>query len=235
MRRLADPHRAVRRRARRGRARDRRRAGARPLRRRDRTRPAPPSPFALSGGGNALLGRKVRFRGAVESASPAAASSSSTSTRPRHAWTRQARATVKPDGTFVARWRARRTGQFQLRALVRGEASSAAVASPSCRSPSTAAPSPPGTAPASTATRRRAGSSSPRSSSASPTAASRAGRTSPCATGRGRSSSRSSTAGPFGCEARWDLTAAAAQQLGFTHTDRIGAVRVDRSRSAASR
>ena len=27
---------------------------------------APPSPFALSGGGNALLGRKVRFRGAVE-------------------------------------------------------------------------------------------------------------------------------------------------------------------------
>ena len=32
--------------------------------------------------------------------------------------------------------------------------------------------------------------------------------------------------GPFGSEARWDLTAAAAQQLGFTHTDRIGAVRV---------
>ena len=32
--------------------------------------------------------------------------------------------------------------------------------------------------------------------------------------------------GPFGSEARWDLTEAAAQQLGFTHTDRIGAVRV---------
>jgi rare lipoprotein A (peptidoglycan hydrolase) len=32
--------------------------------------------------------------------------------------------------------------------------------------------------------------------------------------------------GPFGGKARWDLTQAAAQQLGFTHTDRIGAVRV---------
>ena len=32
--------------------------------------------------------------------------------------------------------------------------------------------------------------------------------------------------GPFGGEARWDLTEAAAQQLGFTHTDRIGAVRL---------
>ena len=32
--------------------------------------------------------------------------------------------------------------------------------------------------------------------------------------------------GPFGGEARWDLTAAAAQQLGFTHTDRIGAIRL---------
>jgi rare lipoprotein A len=32
--------------------------------------------------------------------------------------------------------------------------------------------------------------------------------------------------GPFGSEARWDLTEAAAQQLGVTHTDRIGAVPV---------
>jgi rare lipoprotein A len=32
--------------------------------------------------------------------------------------------------------------------------------------------------------------------------------------------------GPYGSEARWDLTEAAAQQLGFTATDRIGAVRV---------
>jgi rare lipoprotein A (peptidoglycan hydrolase) len=32
--------------------------------------------------------------------------------------------------------------------------------------------------------------------------------------------------GPFGSEARWDLTEAAAHQLGFTQTDRIGAVRM---------
>jgi rare lipoprotein A len=32
--------------------------------------------------------------------------------------------------------------------------------------------------------------------------------------------------GPYGSAARWDLTEAAAQQLGLTQTDRIGAVRV---------
>jgi rare lipoprotein A (peptidoglycan hydrolase) len=32
--------------------------------------------------------------------------------------------------------------------------------------------------------------------------------------------------GPFGSKARWDLTEAAAQQLGMTQTDRIGAIRV---------
>jgi rare lipoprotein A len=32
--------------------------------------------------------------------------------------------------------------------------------------------------------------------------------------------------GPFSGKAKWDLTAAAAQQLGFTHTDRIGAIRL---------
>ncbi len=32
--------------------------------------------------------------------------------------------------------------------------------------------------------------------------------------------------GPFSGEAKWDLTAAAAQMLGFTATDRIGAIRL---------
>ena len=33
--------------------------------------------------------------------------------------------------------------------------------------------------------------------------------------------------GPFSGEAKWDLTSAAAQMLGFTETDRIGAIRLD--------
>ena len=33
--------------------------------------------------------------------------------------------------------------------------------------------------------------------------------------------------GPYSGEAKWDLTAAAAQMLGFEHTDRVGAIRLD--------
>ena len=88
---------------------------------------APPSPFALSGGGNALLGRKVRFRGAVEERLAGRGVVVQYLDPATSAWTKQVRTTVRPDGSFVARWRARQTGQFQLRAIVRGEASSAAV------------------------------------------------------------------------------------------------------------
>ena len=186
---------------------------------------APPSPFVLSGGGNALLGRKVRFRGAVE---PRLAGRTvvvqyldSATLR----WTRQARANVQPDGSFIARWRARRAGQFQLRAIVRGEASTASV---SPELPLTvyrgavATWYGPGFYGNTTAcgielTRELVGV---------------AHRSLPCGTNVAvRYGSRTLVVpvvdrGPFGSEARWDLTAAAAQQLGFTHTDRIGAVRL---------
>ena len=99
-----------------------RRPAARP-----RPRAAPPSPFALSGGGNALVGRKVRFRGGVEERLAGHTVVVQYLDPATQTWTQQARASVKADGTFIARWRARRTGQFQLRAVVRGEASSASV------------------------------------------------------------------------------------------------------------
>ncbi len=186
---------------------------------------APPSPFALSGGGNALLGKKVRFRGAVEERlagrgvvvqylDPATA-----------AWTKQARATVKPDGTFVARWRARRTGQFQLRAIVRGEASSAAVSpelSLTVYRGAVATWYGPGFY----------GNTTACGMELTPELVGVAHRSLPCGTNVAvRYGSRTLVLpvvdrGPFGSEARWDLTEAAAQQLGFTHTDRIGAVRV---------
>jgi hypothetical protein len=185
----------------------------------------PASPFALSGGGNALLGRKVRFRGAVEKRLAGRVVVVQYLNPATGAWRRLARTTVKDDGTFLARWRARRTGQFQLRAVVTGEASSASV---SPELPLTvyrgavATWYGPGFYGNTTAcgielTRELVGV---------------AHRSLPCGTNVAvRYGSRTLVVpvvdrGPFGGEARWDLTEAAAQQLGFTHTDRIGAVRL---------
>ena len=185
----------------------------------------PASPFALSGGGNALLGRKVRFRGAVEPRLAGRVVVVQYLDPATEAWTRQARTTVKDDGSFIARWRARRTGQFQLRAVVTGEASSASV---SPELPLTvyrgavATWYGPGFYGNTTAcgielTRELVGV---------------AHRSLPCGTNVAvRYGSRTLVVpvvdrGPFGGEARWDLTEAAAEQLGFTHTDRIGAVRL---------
>jgi rare lipoprotein A len=186
---------------------------------------APPSPFALSGGGNAVVGRKVRFRGSVEERlagrtvvvqylDPATA-----------AWTRQARTTVRDDGTFVARWRARETGQFQLRAVVRGGASSAAV---SPELPLTVYRG----AVATWYGPGFYGNTTACGIELTPELVGIAHRSLPCGTNVAvRYGSRTLVLpvvdrGPFGSEARWDLTEAAAQQLGVTHTDRIGAVPV---------
>jgi hypothetical protein len=189
---------------------------------------APPAPFALSGGGNALLGRKVRFRGAVaerlagrtvvvQYLDPATA-----------AWTKQARTTVKPDGTFLARWRARQTGRFRLRAVVSREASSASV------SPELALTVYRG-AVATWYGPGFYGNTTACGIELTPELVGVAHRSLPCGTNVAvRYGSRTLVLpvvdrGPFGSEARWDLTEAAAQQLGFTHTDRIGAIRVPAS------
>ncbi len=121
-----------------------------------------PAPFRLSGGGAALLGKKVRFRGTVDeklAGRPVVVQAFDPTTE---AWTKQGKTTVKPDGTFLARWKARKLGQFRTRALVGGTAR-AAAASPTARC--RAAPSSP-----STTARRR---SSPRSSTAARSAARR--------------------------------------------------------------
>ena len=84
-----------------------------------------PAPFRLSGGGGALLGKKVRFRGTVDAklaGRPVVVQSFDPVTE---AWTKQAKATVKPDGTFLARWKARKIGQFRTRALIGGSARTA--------------------------------------------------------------------------------------------------------------
>ena len=186
---------------------------------------APPSPFALSGGGNALLGRKVRFRGAVEERLAGRGVVVQYLDPATSAWTKQVRTTVRPDGSFVARWRARQTGQFQLRAIVRGEASSAAVSpelSLTVYRGAVATWYGPGFY----------GNTTACGIELTPELVGVAHRSLPCGTNVAvRYGSKTLVLpvvdrGPFGSEARWDLTEAAAQQLGFTHTDRIGAVRV---------
>ena len=186
---------------------------------------APPSPFALSGGGNALLGRKVRFRGAVEERLAGRSVVVQYLDPATAVWTKQARTTVEPDGAFVARWRARKTGQFQLRAIVRGEASSAAV---SPELPLTVFRG----AVATWYGPGFFGNTTACGIELTPELVGVAHRSLPCGTNVAvRYGTRTLVVpvvdrGPFGSEARWDLTQAAAQQLGFTHTDRIGAVRV---------
>jgi rare lipoprotein A len=186
---------------------------------------APPSPFALSGGGNALLGRKVRFRGAVERRLAGRTVVVQHLDPVTQAWTPQARTTVGSDGTFLARWRARHLGQFRLRSVVSGAAQSASISPELALTvyrPAIATWYGPGFYGRTTAcgielTRELVGV---------------AHRSLPCGTNVAvRYGSRTLVVpvvdrGPFGSDARWDLTQAAAQQLGMTQTDRIGAVRV---------
>jgi hypothetical protein len=188
--------------------------------------PAPqaaPSPFALSGGGNALLGRNVRFRGTVRKRLAGRTVVVQYLDPTTTAWTKQARTTVEPDGTFVARWRARHTGQFQLRAVVTGEASSASV---SPELPLTVYRG----AVATWYGPGFYGNTTACGIELTPELVGVAHRSLPCGTNVAvHYGSRTLVLpvvdrGPFGSEARWDLTEAAAQQLGFTHTDRIGAI-----------
>jgi rare lipoprotein A len=194
----------------------------------------PPSPFALSGGGTALVGRKVRFRGAVEkrlAGRPAVVEYLDPATQ---AWTAQARTTVQPDGSFLARWRAHHLGQFQLRAVVGGSARSAAV-SPQLTltvfRPAVATWYGPGFYGHQTAC----------GIELTPELVGVAHRSLPCGTNVAvHYGSRTLVVpvvdrGPYGSAARWDLTEAAAQQLGFTQTDTVGAVRVGQLPPSASR
>jgi rare lipoprotein A len=186
---------------------------------------APPSPFALSGGGNALLGRKVRFRGAVEPRLAGRTVVVQYLDPVTQAWTPQARTTVEPDGTFLARWRARHTGVFRLRSVVSGQAQSAVVSpelSLTIYRPAIATWYGPGFYGHTTACGLEL----------TPELVGVAHRSLPCGTNVAvRYGSRTLVVpvvdrGPFGSKARWDLTEAAAQQLGMMQTERIGAVRI---------
>jgi rare lipoprotein A len=186
---------------------------------------APPSPFALSGGGNALLGRKVGFRGALERRLAGETVVVQSLDPTTQAWTPQARTTVESDGTFVARWRARHLGWFRLRSVVTGKAQTASVSPELALTvyrPGVATWYGPGFFGRTTAC----------GIELTPELVGVAHRSLPCGTNVAvRYGSRWLVVpvvdrGPYGSAARWDLTQAAAQQLGLTQTDRIGAVGV---------
>ena len=193
-----------------------------------------PAPFRLSGGGAALLGKKVRFRGTVDeklAGRPVVVQSFDSATA---VWTKQAKTTVKPDGTFVARWKPRRIGQFRTRALIGGSAR-ASAASPEL-----------------TLTVFRGalatwygpgfyGNKTACGLELTETLVGVAHRTLPCGTivavhyGSTTILAPVVDRGPFGGKAKWDLTKGAADLLGFTQTDRIGAMTVAPAAQPASK
>jgi len=186
---------------------------------------AQPSPFALSGDGGVLLGRVVRFRGAVNRSEAGRSVAVERKDPATGAWLREASATVERDGSFLARWRPRQSGRFSTRAVVlRGDRARAATASPelplTVYKPALATWYGPGFFGRTTAcgmeyTREIVGVAHKRL---------------PCGTKvaisyRGRSLVLPVIdRGPFRAGHDWDLSAAAAQQLGFTATGRIGAL-----------
>jgi peptidoglycan lytic transglycosylase len=146
-------------------------------------------------------------------------------------WIPIATATIGPDGAYLARWRADVTGRMTTRATVGRTAESGAAlalaapleATMTVYRPALATWYGPGFYGRTTAcgvrmTRRLLGV---------------AHRTLPCGTQVALTYGGKAITvpvvdrGPFKHGRRWDLTSAAATALGFTYTDRIGAVRVD--------
>src|SRR3954447_14458150 len=179
---------------------------------------APPPPFAISGGGTALLGAKVRFRGTVSRRLAHRSIRVQFQDPVTQAWANLARTTVARDGTFIARWRARRTGQFHLRAVLRRSAS---VASVSPELPLTVLRG----AVATWYGPGFFGNTTACGVELTPELVGIAHRTLPCGTNvLVHYGSRALVVlvvdrGPYGGQASWDLTQAAAQQLGLAQTD----------------
>jgi rare lipoprotein A len=182
---------------------------------------------AISTRSGALLERVARFRGSV---SPAEAGRTVTVERfdeLAQAWLSLATAVVAADGTYLARWRADRTGLHRVRAVLApaGEATLAAASAEvaiTVHRPATATWYGPGFYGRRTACGQRM----------TRTLLGVAHRKLPCGTPvallyRGRTITVPVVdRGPFSPIARWDLTAGTAAALGFEYTDELGALRL---------
>jgi rare lipoprotein A len=183
-----------------------------------------PGAFALSGGGHAMVGRSVRFRGTVDRGHAGRTVVVESFSARKGAWTSEATATVAADGSFLARWRPLHIGRFPTRAVVSTGEASTAAASPelplTVYRPAGATWYGPGLFGKRTAC----------GVELTPELVGIAHRTLKCGTNvalsyRGRTLVVPVVdRGPYRAGMDWDLTQAAAQQLGFTHTDRLGAV-----------
>ena len=182
---------------------------------------------AVSARAGTMLRRVARFRGSVPAGEAGRTVTVERFDEATQAWAPLASAPVAPDGAYVARWRADRTGSHRVRAVLqRPGAASAATASGeltiTVHRPAMATWFGPGLYGRTTAcgqrmTRSLLGVAHKRLPCGTQVAILYQGRTITVPV---------VDRGPFRRGTRWDLTAATARALGFESTDRVGAVRV---------
>jgi rare lipoprotein A len=176
---------------------------------------------SLSAAPGALRGRLTRLRGALPD-TPAGATVQIQRLDPAAGWVDEARATTTAGGAFLARWRPKVLGRLTVRALAAGDQVQAAAAAPTAQltvyRPARTTWYGPGlygrkTACGQVLSHRLLGV---------------AHRTLPCGTPvelyfKGRAITVPVVdRGPFGNDAHYDVTSAAAEQLGLTQTTTLG-------------
>ncbi len=187
--------------------------------------PAPAADSPLVVGPKALLGRATRVRGTVSRRHRGRIVRIQRFDDAAGTWRSEARTTVERDGTFAARWRPRALGPVRVRALIQRRSSArATTALPEVAvtvyKPAMATWYGPGLYGNTTACGQEL----------TPELVGVAHKTLPCGTPVEISYKGASIVvpvvdrGPFVRGMTWDLTEAAAQALGFSHTARVGAL-----------
>jgi rare lipoprotein A len=192
---------------------------------------APASEPALIATPNVFVGRVARFRGSFPAREAGRSVTIERFDAATGTWIGVATAAVGDDGTYVARWRADVTGRLRTRATLQPSGSDGAAllatadpyeASMTVYRRAVASWYGPGFYGRTTACGQRM----------TRTLLGVAHRRLPCGTEVALTYEGESITvpvvdrGPFRPGRRWDLTAATAKALGFTFTDRIGAVRI---------
>jgi hypothetical protein len=181
-------------------------------------------PVSVSTRAGALLRRTLRFRGAIPSSDAGRVVTIDRLDELTTTWTPVAHATASADGTYVATWTADRVGPLQLRARVEAPDAAAASSAPQLRVT---------VYPAARATWYGPGFYGRKTACGTRLRKDTLGvahRRLPCGTPvtvfyKGRTVTVPVIdRGPFAHGARWDLTAATAQAIGFQATDTVGAL-----------
>jgi rare lipoprotein A len=182
---------------------------------------------AITARAGTMLRRVARFRGSVPAAEAGRTVTVERFDELGQAWIAVATATVAGDGSYLARWRADRSGRHRVRAVLH-RPGAATAASASAEVTVTVHRSARATwyGPGFYGRRTACGQKMTRS------LVGVAHKRLPCGTQvallyRGRTITVPVVdRGPFRPGTRWDLTSATAEALGFEHTDRVGAVRI---------